>query len=202
MTAASRELNIGLWRARSTANGPGTRFVLWLQGCDVRCPGCFNPEFQPLDARTVLPVNAVAAMVLDTSGIEGVSYSGGEPTRQAGALAELSERLREGGLSVLCFSGHTLEALRTRHDPDIDRLLRLTDILIDGPYLAEQAAALRWRGSRNQRVHFLTPRYQALSATIDEAPAEVELAVDEAYLSATGIWPPGFLERLKELLQA
>ncbi len=117
-------------------------------------------------------------------------------------LADLSTRLRDSGFSVFCFTGHTLEELQSRRDPDIDRLLRLTDILIDGPYLAEQAAALRWRGSRNQRVHFLTERYRALAVTIDDVPAEVELTLDDEHLSASGIWPPGFLERLKELLQS
>ena len=29
---------------RSRANGPGVRFVVWLQGCTLGCPGCFNPS--------------------------------------------------------------------------------------------------------------------------------------------------------------
>ncbi len=201
MSMASEELNIGAWRARSTANGPGTRFVLWLQGCAVGCPGCFNPEFQPDVPRTVLSVDAVAAMVLATDGIEGVTYSGGEPTQQAAALAALSARLRAAGLTVFCYTGHTLAALRARDDAATNRLLSLTDILIDGPYDPALAASLRWRGSRNQRVHYLTDRYAALARTPDDAPAEVELTVGDARLAATGIWPPGFLERLKELLQ-
>lgn len=200
MDGAAQELNLGAWMARSTANGPGTRFVLWVQGCDARCPGCINPEFLPRALRTVLPVAEVAARVLATHDIEGVTYSGGEPMLQAAPLAELSARLRDAGLSVVCYSGYPLAALRARGDAAIDRLLGLTDILIDGPYVSEQATGLRWRGSRNQQVHFLTERYRALAATIDEEPAEVELTLTDAQFSATGIWPPGFLERLKELL--
>jgi pyruvate-formate lyase-activating enzyme len=34
---------------RSTVNGPGARAVVWLQGCDLRCPGCFNPATHAFD---------------------------------------------------------------------------------------------------------------------------------------------------------
>jgi len=30
--------------ARTGAEGPGTRSALWVQGCTIRCPGCFNPH--------------------------------------------------------------------------------------------------------------------------------------------------------------
>jgi anaerobic ribonucleoside-triphosphate reductase activating protein len=198
MSKISAQLNIGAWHERSLVNGPGVRSVLWLQGCETGCPGCINPELQPCEPRTLLSVEEAAARVLATEGIEGVTYSGGEPLRQAKALVALSERLRAAGLSVVSYTGYTLEALRARGDADIDRLLGMIDLLIDGPYDPAQAANLRWRGSRNQRVIALTDRYRGLA--VGDDPAEVELSLDDARLSASGIWPPGLLERLKELL--
>ena len=41
---------------RSAANGPGERFVLWVQGCPLACPGCWNPDtwaFERRDLRSV-----------------------------------------------------------------------------------------------------------------------------------------------------
>jgi len=58
------------------------------------------------------------------------------------------------------FSGYTIEELRERAEPEVAELIATTDILVDGPYIREQPETeRRWIGSRNQRIHFLTPRY-------------------------------------------
>jgi anaerobic ribonucleoside-triphosphate reductase activating protein len=194
-------LNVGAWQMRSVANGPGERFVLWLQGCPLGCPGCFNAQFQPFVRRHVLTVEEAAEMVLAVTGIEGITYTGGEPMVQAPALAILSERLREAGLTVLCYTGLTLEALHARKDPWVERLLSCVDVLIDGPYIREKAANLLWRGSTNQRVHFRTEAYRHLAGRVDKCGAEVELSVDRQGFTATGTWPQGFLGRLEEALR-
>jgi anaerobic ribonucleoside-triphosphate reductase activating protein len=193
-------LNVGAWEAHSVVNGPGERFVLWLQGCPLRCPGCFNQEFLPFVERYLLTVEELATRILSTPGIEGVTYTGGEPTVQAQGLVLLSERLREAGLSIVSYTGYNLETLQARNAPWLDRFLSSLDILIDGPYVREQAASLLWRGSRNQRIHFLSETYQHLAEQVDELPAEVELSVGQGSFTTTGTWPEGFLERLEEIL--
>ena len=61
----------------------------------------------------------------------------------------------------MIYSGYTLEALHAKSDPAITELLAHTDVLVDGPYLREQPdETRRWIGSANQRIHFLTDRYQ------------------------------------------
>jgi anaerobic ribonucleoside-triphosphate reductase activating protein len=60
----------------------------------------------------------------------------------------------------MVFSGYTIEELQQRPEPEIAELIAATDILVDGPYIREQPdTERRWIGSRNQRIHFLTPRY-------------------------------------------
>jgi anaerobic ribonucleoside-triphosphate reductase activating protein len=195
------ELNVGACDPQSRVNGPGLRFVLWLQGCPLHCPGCLNPEFQPNAPAAKIPVDRLASKILNVPGIEGVTYTGGEPMAQARGLALLSEILVPKGLTVLCYTGYTLDAVRARSDIWIDRLLSMTDVLIDGPYVQEQAASLLWRGSRNQKVHFFTNAYRHLAPEVETAPAQVELRIAGETLTTAGIWPEGFLERLREVLQ-
>jgi anaerobic ribonucleoside-triphosphate reductase activating protein len=100
-----------------------------------------------------------AAMTL---GIEGITLLGGEPTAHARGAAVLAQQVRELGLSVMVFSGYTLDELRSRRDPDVDSLLAHTDILVDGRYERDLPdSTRRWIGSTNQRIHFLTDRYAA-----------------------------------------
>ncbi len=78
---------------------------------------------------------------------------------QARALACLVDRVRSRrDLGVVCFTGYRLEELR--HE-DHTALLARVDLLIDGPYVVEQHSDLLWRGSSNQRLLPLTPRYLA-----------------------------------------
>jgi anaerobic ribonucleoside-triphosphate reductase activating protein len=143
------------------AEGPGRRFAVWFQGCPLRCPGCCNPEFLPFDGGESPALTDVLAE-LDTADVEGITLLGGEPLAHAiGALA-LAMAARDRGLSVMIFTGYTIEQTRAMNDPNVDRLLANTDILVDGPYVRELPdTARRWIGSTNQRIHFLTDRYRA-----------------------------------------
>ena len=113
-------LNLGAWQERSVVNGPGERFVLWLQGCPLRCPGCFNEEFLPHIERHLIEIDEMLTWVLDVSGIEGITYTGGEPFEQAQGLALLSKQLQAAGLTVVCYTGYTLERLAALEDTWID----------------------------------------------------------------------------------
>ncbi|HEX4613111.1 MAG TPA: 4Fe-4S single cluster domain-containing protein [Urbifossiella sp.] len=144
------------------AEGPGKRFAVWFQGCPLRCPGCCNPEFLPFTGgnnRVVRDLVGEMAQAQAESGVEGITLLGGEPFAHAAGAAALAAEVRRLGLSVMVFSGYTLDQLRTR--PDAAGLLAQTDILVDGPYLRDQPdTERRWIGSRNQRIHFLTDRYR------------------------------------------
>ena len=148
---------------RSTeAEGPGKRYAVWFQGCPLRCPGCCNPEFLPFDggeSRSIADLTADMTRARDEVGVEGITLLGGEPFAHAAGAAALAEAARGLGLSVMVFSGYTLDQLR--HHPDAAELLARTDILVDGPYLRDQPdTERRWIGSCNQGVHFLTDRYR------------------------------------------
>lgn len=145
------------------AEGPGKRFALWFQGCPMRCPGCCNPEMLPFDGGSRITVAAVLEQI-DTAardhGVEGISLLGGEPLAHAAGGAIIARELWQRQLSVMIYSGYTLEEARELPDPAVADLLAHTDLLVDGRYVREQPETQRrWIGSTNQRIHFLTDRY-------------------------------------------
>jgi anaerobic ribonucleoside-triphosphate reductase activating protein len=92
--------------------------------------------------------------------IEGVTVLGGEPLDQAEALAELFEGMRTVGLSTMLYTGHVYEALRDAGGGAVRRVLANLDVLVDGPFVAEEYdERIAWRGSRNQRLICLSTRY-------------------------------------------
>ena len=103
----------------------------------------------------LLGVDDVVSALLDPIGEprDGITVTGGEPFLQPKGLLALLQRLKARGVHVVVYTGFTLEALVGRLEPEIREVLQLTDILVDGPFVARLAdGAGEWRGSRNQRV--------------------------------------------------
>ena len=85
--------------------------------------------------------------------LSGVTFSGGEPLAQAAALLPLAQQIKQQGLELAIYTGYTFEQLLQMNDPSINRLLALTDTLIDGPFIqAQRNLELNFRGSETQRV--------------------------------------------------
>jgi anaerobic ribonucleoside-triphosphate reductase activating protein len=104
---------------------------------------------------------------------------GGEPFDQATALAEFARLVRKQGLSVVTFTGYELEQIIAADRDDWLELLRLTDLLLDGPFRVNLADVSRpWVGSKNQRFHFLTDRYRHLEAQLTELPNRLEIRIE------------------------
>lgn len=192
------KVNVARVLQRSSANGPGDRFVIWVQGCPLACRGCWNPETWTFEKRDLRSIDELCDLILSTAEIEGVTFSGGEPFAQSRALARLASKVRASGLSVLVFSGYDLDEL-TR--PDHLELLSSTDILVAGRYKqTERSSGSLWRGSSNQRVYFLSNRYSCDSVQ-ESGQVEFHLREGQAPLvtgfpveSAWGLGTPAFLE--------
>ncbi|MGM0485568.1 MAG: 4Fe-4S single cluster domain-containing protein [Planctomycetota bacterium] len=193
-------LRLARWKLRCEVLGPGVRAVLWFHGCSLDCPGCIAREMNASAEVETWTPTALAERLIAVEGIEGVTLTGGDPFDQdSTALAGVLARLQEAGLSVLCYTGRTLEQLLERPSADAHRsLLRYVDMLIDGPYVAELNDGALWRGSSNQYIHFLSARYRHLADAVRDGRSralEVDWALDGT-LSIAGIPKPGFLRRL------
>ncbi|WP_247647426.1 anaerobic ribonucleoside-triphosphate reductase activating protein [Desulfovibrio desulfuricans] len=137
----------------SIVDGPGLRYVLFTQGCPHHCKGCHNPQTHSFEGGFLLTAEAALAQMAENPLLSGITLSGGEPFEQAEALCAVAAGARAMGKSVMTYTGYVFEALLARDDPWTGRLLDLTDILVDGPYMEDlRDLELQFRGSSNQRL--------------------------------------------------
>ncbi len=137
----------------SIVDGPGIRFAVFGQGCPHNCQGCHNPDSHDFEGGYDCAIDKILEEIDKNPLLKGVTFSGGEPFCQAEEFAELGEKIRERGLSVVTFTGYTYEELLDLSNESINRLLEVTDLLIDGRYEADKRdLTLKFRGSSNQRI--------------------------------------------------
>lgn len=116
-----------------TLDGPGVRFVVFLQGCPLRCKCCHNPDtWDPRKGQELSVEELVrrAARYKEYFGkTGGITLSGGEPLLQAEKAYELFSLCREAGINTcLDTSGCVM-------NEDVKRLLSVTDrVLLDVKY--------------------------------------------------------------------
>lgn len=140
--------------------GPGKRFCIWVQGCKKHCPNCWAKDTWEFGIGTKYSVDDLFNQIKEVQDIEGITFLGGEPFEQADELAELSIKIKGLGLSVLCFTGYTLEELQSKNDDGVNLFLSNIDLLIDGGFEQDKFDLSRpWVGSSNQRYIFLTDFY-------------------------------------------
>ena len=126
------------FQSLGTVDGPGVRFVVFMQGCPLRCGCCHNPDTWDLSGGREYEASDVLSRILrcrDYFGKDGgVTVSGGEPLLQAEFVRELFLLCHENGIhTCLDTSGCLL-------DDRIHALLDVTDrVLLDIKYTDEES---------------------------------------------------------------
>jgi len=190
VSSAASCLRMHAFLAASRANGPGLRAVLWVQGCSLGCPGCFNPRThahvgERVDIGQLLERIAAAHA---SFGIEGITISGGEPLQQRPGLLALLDVVRtQSSLSILVLTGYTWQEIAKM--PQSAELLARLDVLISGRYQQRQRLATGLRGSANKTVHLLTSRYTLTD--LAAVPAAEVIISPDGDVVLSGIDPPG-----------
>ena len=136
-----------------TVDGPGLRYVVFLQGCPLRCVYCHNPDTWDPAGGAVMGTEELVEKILRCRpyfGAEGgVTVSGGEPLLQAEFVTQLFARLKQEGV-------HT--ALDTSGAGDLGKapaLLEVTDlVLLDLKFPTEEGYRQHCRGSLGQTEAF------------------------------------------------
>ena len=128
-----------------TVDGPGIRFVIFLQGCPLRCQYCHNPDTWERNGGKEYTVDEVVARALRYKNYfgdkGGVTVSGGEPLVQIDFVTELFKRFKENGVhtcvdtSGITFNPDSIESVQ-KHE----KLLEVADLfLLDIKHIDDEA---------------------------------------------------------------
>ena len=133
------------------AAGEGVCVTFFVQGCDLHCPGCHNPQTWDIHHGTMMTTAEIMARI-EADPFADVTFSGGDPMFQAEGFAELAEAIKsKTQKTIWCYTGYLYENLLS--DPQQLRLLKSIDVLVDGPFIqALKDPDLLFRGSSNQRL--------------------------------------------------
>lgn len=123
--------NIHSIESCGTVDGPGIRFVVFTQGCPLRCKYCHNPDTWTLDTNTPMLVKDIMAKyegVKEFVKNGGITVTGGEPLLQIPFVTELFTEAKKRGIhTALDTSGIVFDKNNTAK---IDELLKVTDLVL------------------------------------------------------------------------
>lgn len=121
-----------------TVDGPGVRFVVFFQGCPMRCLYCHNPDtWLPEGRAEQPPLELTPAALLSRMEKKrafyrtgGITASGGEPMLQTAFLTELFAQAKERGIHTCLDTSGILFSDRPERLMETDRLLGVTDLVL------------------------------------------------------------------------
>ena len=126
-----------------TVDGPGLRFVVFFQGCPMRCQYCHNPDTWQPNTGTEMTVEDIMAKFrrnksFYTSG--GITVTGGEPLLQIDFLTELFRQAKSEGVhTCIDTSGITYNPANQEYMKKLDILMEYTDlIMLDIKHIDEE----------------------------------------------------------------
>ena len=189
MTRSTEEVHVAQIIPCTEAEGPGRRFAIWFQGCPFRCPSCCNPEMLPFDGGVITTIRVIREQLSQSAcdnRLDGISLLGGEPFAHPQSVLEITAIAKELNLSVMIYTGYTLDELQQQGSALVEQILQQTDILVDGRF--EQSlpeTQRRWIGSTNQQIHFLSDRY-SMNDPCWSMPNTMELRLHNGQLTVNG----------------
>ncbi len=142
-----------------TVDGPGIRFVAFMQGCPLRCKYCHNPDTWEFSAgKTYTPEEVLKEILKYKSYIKsgGVTVSGGEPLMQIEFVTELFKLLKKEGVhTAVDTSGVTFNAGNERSVKAHEELIKFTDlVLLDIKHADGEGYRALCGGSLNNTLNF------------------------------------------------
>lgn len=151
-----KNLKIAGFSKESIVDGEGYRYVVFVQGCAHKCPGCQNPETWDFNGGTDYNDTKLREIIMEIANdpiLDGVTLSGGDPFYQAEACAKFVDELRKfrDDINIWAYTGFTWEEL-IKDEKRLD-LVKRCDIIVDGPFIqSKRTLDALFRGSSNQRL--------------------------------------------------
>ena len=118
-----------------TVDGPGTRFVVFVQGCPMRCAYCHNPDTWPMSGGTMMEPSYIIEQYKRNEAFYhggGLTVTGGEPLMQVDFLIDLFTLANQNNIHT-CIDTSGI-AYKTNANPEwlakLDHLMTLTDLVM------------------------------------------------------------------------
>ena len=117
-----------------TVDGPGVRFVIFLQGCPMRCKYCHNPDTWKMKSGSLRSAQSLIQEFQRNAAFYskgGITVTGGEALMQIDFLLELFSLAKENGIhTCLDTSGITYHPGTSPYNEKLDKLMSLTDLVL------------------------------------------------------------------------
>lgn len=139
-----------------TVDGPGTRYVVFLQGCPLRCRYCHNPDTWEPGRGTLTTAEEILAQLEKNRPFYrrgGLTVTGGEPLLQPDFVTELFTMAKERGIhTCLDTSGITYQPDNAGYLTRLDALLAVTDLVMLDIKHIRPADHKKLTGHSNERI--------------------------------------------------
>ena len=127
-----------------TVDGPGVRFVIFLQGCPMRCQYCHNPDTWKMKSGALRSAQSLIQEYQRNAAFYskgGITVTGGEALMQIDFLLELFQLAKEQGIhTCLDTSGVTYHPGESPYNEKLDKLMTMTDlVMLDIKHMDPQA---------------------------------------------------------------
>lgn len=133
---------------------------LWVQGCNLKCKNCHNPELWDFDCGDVIDNKNVADILIEKISKNGLtrdlSILGGEPfdDRNINDVLDVIKKVREkygNKIRIYVWTGYYFNEVPNQNI--LKEITGYVDAIIDGPYIDEKRdTTLKLRGSSNQHI--------------------------------------------------
>ena len=138
-----------------TVDGPGIRFVVFFQGCPMRCLYCHNPDTWTVGGGDQ-NLRSVESLLKEYDGIKeflhdgGITATGGEPLLQMPFLTELFEAAKKKGIHT-CLDSCGI-TFRQERRAEFDRLMAATDLVMLDIKHIDDAEHQKLTGQSNKHI--------------------------------------------------
>ena len=117
-----------------TVDGPGVRYVVFFQGCPMRCKYCHNPDTWEVKAGTEITVEEIMKNYNKNRAFYekgGITVTGGEPLLQIDFLLELFQTAKKENIhTCIDTSGITYRSGNEKYNQKLDELMKYTDLVM------------------------------------------------------------------------
>lgn len=142
------------------AAGKGVCVTFFVQGCDIHCPGCHNPQTWDFNGGYEFTQDTMDRIIaaLHANGVQrNFCIMGGEPlhpnNRFLTNLVISEVRKHYPDIKIYVWTGYRYEDLLEKQEKILQNIFSNIDVLVDGPFMKDKRdITLAMRGSTNQRI--------------------------------------------------